>query len=54
MAASFYRLNLIRNNAEVLSVDFMSNNKLLVVIPNARTSNEVYVCKSTEKQTLNG
>ena len=43
-----------KNNAEVLNVDFMSTNKLLVVIPNARTSNEVYVCKSTEKQTLNG
>lgn len=53
MAASFRVLNISRNNQEVLSVNFSSADKLLVVIPNARTSSEIYVCKSTEKQVLN-
>lgn len=53
MAATFYRLELYRNNKEVLNMDFTSATKLLVVIPNAKTSNEIYVCKSTEKQVLN-
>lgn len=54
MAASFRVLNISRNNKEVQYVEFTSADKLLVVIPNAKTSSEIYVCKSTEKKVLNG
>lgn len=54
MAKQFLSLNISRNNQEVLNVEFSSADKLLVVIPNARTSSEIYVSKSTEKQVLNG
>lgn len=53
MAASFCVLNISRNNQNILNVEFSSADKLLVVIPNARTSSEIYVCKSTEKKVLN-
>lgn len=53
MAEQIFSLNLSRNNDEVLNVIFTSASKLLIVIPNARTSDEIYVCKNTEKQVLN-
>lgn len=54
MATLHLSLNISKNNKEVMNVEFQSSDKLLVVIPNARTSSEIYVCKSTEKQVLNG